>query len=130
VTNTESVKLPATDEAVIPDLIVVPDEELDTDTEWLLGPDSVQLIAEITSASTRDRDLTMKPSSYASARIPIYLIVDRLDGDGTVAVYHQPDDTGRYLQHQTVPFGEPLRLPKPFDLELDTAAFKSKRPRS
>jgi len=42
-------------------------------------------------------------------------------------VYHQPNGTGRYLQHQTVAFGAPLLLPKPFDVELDTEAFKSKR---
>jgi Uma2 family endonuclease len=127
ITTNESIKLPATDEAVIPDLIVIPSDELDSDTEWLIEPDALQLVVEITSASTRSRDLTIKLESYAKANIPIYLIVDRLDGEGTVTVHHQPDGTGRYLQRRTVPFGDSLQLPKPFDIELDTRAFKSKQ---
>jgi Uma2 family endonuclease len=127
IVNTETVLLPATDEAAVPDMVVVPDEVLDEHDDWRLPPDDVQLVAEITSDSTRKRDLTIKLESYAKANIPIYLVIDQFDGEGTVTVYHQPDGTGRYLQHQTVPFGEPIRLPKPFDIELDTMEFQSRR---
>ncbi len=128
--NTETVLLPATDEAAVPDMVVVPDQVLDDHDDWRLPPDDVQLVAEITSDSTRKRDLTFKLESYAKANIPIYLVIDRFDGEGTVTVHHRPDGTGRYLQRQTVPFGKPIRLPKPFDIELDTTEFKSRQRKS
>lgn len=126
IVGTQAVELPATDEGVIPDLVVVPDKALRNDG-WLIGPDELQLVAEVTSASTRDRDLTWKSSSYAKARIPIYLIVDRFDGEGTVTVHHEPAGTGVYRQKRTVEFGKGLRLPEPFDIELDTAELTSKQ---
>ncbi len=123
VTNTESIKLPATDEAVIPDLIVVPKDTLRSDDEWLISSEHVRLVAEITSPSTRHRDLVWKRDSYAGSDIPIYLIVDRYDGDGTVTMYHEPDGHGRYLERKTVRYGQPLELPSPFEFNLDTKEF-------
>ncbi len=123
ITNTESIRLHSTGEAVIPDLVAAPKKALYSGKEWLLNADEVELVVEITSASTRDRDLTWKLESYGKAQIPIYVIVDRLDGDGTVTVYHEPDGDGKYKLHQTVGFGTKLWLPEPFDIEIDTSEF-------
>lgn len=126
--NTQTVLLPATDEAAIPDLLVVPDEAIDNAEEWRLPPDEVRLAAEITSPPTRERDRSFKLDSYAKAGIPIYLVIDPLESDGTVTVYHRPDRSGAYRLHQTVEFGTELALPKPFG-KLDTAEFKSRQPK-
>lgn len=123
VTNTESIKLPATDEVVVPDLIIVPKDKLHSNDEWMISSEHAHLVVEITSPSTRERDLTWKRDSFAKANIPLYLIVDRFDGDGTTTLHHEPDGHGRYLERKTVRFGDSLEMPEPFG-KIDTAEFK------
>jgi Uma2 family endonuclease len=97
------------------------------DHRWVLPPDDLILVCEITSPSTRHRDLDQKLSSYAAAGIPIYLLVDNLDGDGYVTVFSMPDGNQAYKTQATVRFGEPLRLPEPIDFEIDTGRFLEDR---
>ena len=52
VTNTQTISLPATDEEAVPDLIVIPQEAMDTG-EWRKNSEEVLLVCEITSPSTR-----------------------------------------------------------------------------
>lgn len=60
---------------------------------------------------------------YAHAPVPLYLLVDAWDETGpSVTLYEQPGN-GRYNHATTVDFGEKIRLPELFDLEIDTSRF-------
>lgn len=108
----------------LPDLQVAPRDAWPR--EGNSGPvlAKVKLVVEVTSPSKRDltRDREIKYAAYARAGIPLYVIVDRYDGDGSTRLFSNPTGN-RYLDTHEVPFGEKLTLPKPFDLEIDTAQF-------
>lgn len=84
----------------------------------------VKLVVEVTSPDKRDlvRDRKTKYAAYARAGIPLYLMIDRYDGDGFATLYSNPSGE-EYLDVHKVPFGEVLTLPKPFEVEVDTAQF-------
>ncbi|MEV6128316.1 Uma2 family endonuclease [Streptomyces violaceusniger] len=123
VTNTATVFLPATDERFIPDLLICESEALKSMEEWQVQAGDVLLVAEITSPSTRARDLQAKVKGYAHSNVPIYLLIDPHDDEGCTTVYSAPDGKGRYRDEHRAAFGEPLTLPEPLGLELDTAGF-------
>lgn len=107
-----------------PDLQVTPNNAWDRPGNT--GPilSEVKLVVEVTSQDRRDlvRDREIKYAAYARAGIPLYLLVDRYDGDGFTTLYANPSGE-QYLDAHKVPFGEKLTLPKPFDVEIDTARF-------
>ncbi|MGH3415084.1 MAG: Uma2 family endonuclease [Actinocrinis sp.] len=84
----------------------------------------VKLVVEVTSPRRRDltRDRKTKYAAYARAGIPLYLMVDRYDGDGFTTLYSNPSGD-QYLDAHKVPFGDKLALPEPFDVAIDTARF-------
>ncbi|NIY66223.1 hypothetical protein SMALB_4242 [Streptomyces malaysiensis] len=123
ITNTATVFLPATEERFIPDLLICESEALKSMEEWQVQADDVLLVAEITSPSTRARDLQAKVKGYAHSNVPIYLLIDPHDGDGSTTVYSHPDGKGLYRDEHRAMFGEKLTLPEPLGLDLDTAGF-------
>lgn len=77
------------------------------------------MAVEITShdRDTDERDRKDKPTGYAEADIPIYLLID---GDNnTVTVYSQPYD-GRYRQSTSYPWGATVEIPSPVNVTLAT----------
>ncbi|MGI5422184.1 Uma2 family endonuclease [Actinomadura luteofluorescens] len=57
--------------------------------EWHSKPDGVAMVLEMTSKDRRDhkgaeRDRGPKRRGYAAADIPLYLLIDRLDGKATI----------------------------------------------
>lgn len=121
VTNSQAVNLPKTEEYLIPDLLVCPIAAL-RDHHAELPPDGVLLVAEITSRRNAHRDRTDKRDAFAASAVPLYLLVDRYDGTGHATLFARPAD-GVYEEMHRVPFGGVLRLPAPFDGDLDTGAF-------
>lgn len=111
------------DQEYQPDLYIAPASAW-TDDKPGAQPDQVELVVEVVSVGRRDkeRDRVSKYRAYACAGIPFYLLVDRFEGDGYVTLFSNPD-VDRYLDKREVPFGEKLRLPEPFDVEIDTAQF-------
>ncbi|AOW88783.1 MULTISPECIES: Uma2 family endonuclease [Streptomyces] len=107
---------------LIPDLLV-------TQRPNHAGPDThipaalAELVVEITSRSNARHDRITKPAAYATAGIPLYLLVDRwAPGGPTATLYGEPKgDVYRVLS--AAKFGDPLKLPAPFDLVLDTGEF-------
>ncbi|WP_405162504.1 Uma2 family endonuclease [Nocardia sp. NBC_01499] len=85
-------------------------------------PTGVLMIMEITSGRERDADVDRieKRDAYAQAEIPTYLLVDRHRGE--VLIYWEPADN-EYRRHATAKFGASLRLPAPFNFDLDTKEF-------
>lgn len=64
-----------------------------------------------------------KLRAYACAPVPLYLLVDRFDEAGpAVTLFSDPVD-GHYRESKQVSFGEPIALPAPVELKLETADF-------
>ncbi|WP_433579286.1 Uma2 family endonuclease [Nocardia brasiliensis] len=85
-------------------------------------PAGVLMILEITSGRPRDADVDRieKRDAYAQASIPAYLLVDRHHAE--VTIYWEPVE-GAYQHVSTAKFGSALRLPPPFDFDLETSEF-------
>jgi hypothetical protein len=72
-----------------------------------------------TSASTKDADWLDKLDTYGRV-VPVYLVLDMRVGE--ITAFWDPSPKG-YRSRTTVPFGEPLHVPEPFDFDLDTSGF-------
>jgi Uma2 family endonuclease len=114
-----TVHIQATRERLIPDLMVAPAGAQPFDDNELVAQ-GVLLTAEVISPSSRRQDLEVKPRAYAQGGVPLYLLIDRFADPAVVILFSQPGSDG-YQHRQTAPAGQPLRLPAPFDLDLDTA---------
>lgn len=91
-------------------------------TSRRLGGEGLSFVAELTSPSTRDDDVTDKVERYGKAGVPVYLLLDMQEDSATV--FWSPTAKG-YASHLTVPFGEKIRIPAPFDCNLDTTGFEA-----
>jgi Uma2 family endonuclease len=84
---------------------------------------------EVVSASSIEDDYRLKPGEYAKARVPLYLIIDPMQAPCRVALLADPTlvdpEAGLYDYQEEfqVKAGEPLKLPEPFGIALDTAAL-------
>ncbi|MER6560947.1 Uma2 family endonuclease [Streptomyces sp. NPDC001027] len=80
---------------------------------------ALSLAAELTSDSTKDVDWLDKMATYGQI-VPVYLLLDMRVGE--INVMWDPSPKG-YRSRTNVPFGRPVRIPAPFDFELDTSGF-------
>jgi Uma2 family endonuclease len=105
-----------------PDGILAPRGTFAGKGEWA-DPDGVLMVVEVTSydSDTDRRDRQEKPTAYAAAGIPVYLLVDR--DAGAVLVHSEPSPTG-YADLHSVRFGSSVVLPDPVGIELDTEVLK------
>ncbi|MBF6045511.1 Uma2 family endonuclease [Streptomyces sp. NRRL B-1677] len=113
--------LPGTPNWYVPDVAVVPKEL--TKGAGALLPDQTLLIVEVTSDSNGDTDRIVKRRRYAEFGAPLYLLVDRQDH--TCTLFSQPGEIGYQQVDGPHSFGKPLRLPDPFNFDLDTSEFRS-----
>ncbi|MFJ1934716.1 Uma2 family endonuclease [Kitasatospora sp. NPDC088160] len=117
----------------IPDMVIVSrdvDAEKRAKDVLYVHPVDLELVVEVTSASNARHDRRpmfgrqVKPtkwSGYARTGIPYYLLVDRDPRQPGVTLFGEPDrGEGTYQVLGQWKFGEPVRLPKPFDLEINT----------
>ncbi|HEY8987147.1 MAG TPA: Uma2 family endonuclease [Streptomyces sp.] len=111
---------PGDERAYGPDIHAAPRSASRTSSTRLDG-EALSLVAELTSSSTRDNDLTEKVRTYGRAGIPVYLLLDMQEEE--ITVLSVPSDKG-YEEHDTKPFGEKVHIPAPFDCELDTTGFR------
>ncbi|AKZ56577.1 hypothetical protein SAM23877_3530 [Streptomyces ambofaciens ATCC 23877] len=101
----------------IPDLFVAPEDLEPYADEDGLGVDAaaVRLVVEVVSPGrlNEDRDRVRKRREYARAGIPVYVIVDDHDAQGTVTVLTEPrPDKGDWLGVVRVPYGTDAEVPK------------------
>ncbi|MFB7666327.1 Uma2 family endonuclease [Kitasatospora sp. NPDC056138] len=120
VSGSGNLDLPGSENWFIPDLAVVP-AELAAKTEGALLPDQTLLVVEVTSPSNGETDRTVKRRRYGQYGAPVYLLVDRQQRECTV--FSEPGRLGYRTVDGPYPFGTPVHLPGPFDLDLDTAGF-------
>jgi Uma2 family endonuclease len=116
-----TVHIPATRERLIPDLAIVPGDAPGFGENELLAP-GVLLVAEVVSPHSRREDREVKPRAYAQGGVPLYLLIDRLATPPAVTLFSQPGANG-YRRRQSALAGEPLRLPGPFKVSVDTAGL-------
>jgi Uma2 family endonuclease len=116
--------LPATEGStgnhVIPDMTFSPRQaRLFDDAPSWMDPQGVAMVTEVTS-SRPEIDREAKRLAYATAGIPLYLLVDRTRRH--VTLFSEPSG-GDYAHAVTVAFGGKLDLPEPFGFALDTSDF-------
>jgi Uma2 family endonuclease len=119
----------------IPDLMLVNEKVLaeaeDADERHLL-PEHVDLVVEITSPSNagNDRKPTFRRSTtkwhgYAHVGLPYYLLIDRAPRTAQIKLYSDPDrSSGEYMREVLWDFGQVVRLPEPFEIEIPTAGWR------
>ena len=73
---------------VIPDVAVIDPDHL-THRDLGVTPEGLHLVLEVTSTSTRRRDLSIKRELYGEWKVP-YVVVDRSSGPYTVSAYGPP----------------------------------------
>ncbi|KOT95222.1 restriction endonuclease [Streptomyces sp. NRRL F-4711] len=120
--QTLAIAVPSRLGMLFPDLVVtlLPDH---TESDTHIPAALVELVVEVTSKSNARHDRISKPAAYATAGIPLHLLVDRwAPGGPTATLYGEPKgDVYRVLG--AAKFGDPLTLPSPFDLTIDTSEF-------
>ncbi|MGW4199518.1 Uma2 family endonuclease [Streptomyces sp. NPDC004726] len=115
--------VPSRDGLYIPDLAVAPEEILEREDGHFIPAAAAELIVEITSKSNASHDRIKKAAGYAQAGVPLYLLIDSwAPGGPTVTLYGEPKN-GVYRVLQAGKFGDVIRLPEPFAVDLDTASF-------
>ncbi|GAA1890031.1 Uma2 family endonuclease [Streptantibioticus ferralitis] len=119
VAGSGDIDLPGSSNWYTPDIAVV-DEGLAKGGGALL-PEQTLLVVEVASESNGDTDRTVKRRRYAEYGAPLYLLVDRQEKACTL--FSEPGKLGYARVAGPHPFGTPIRLPEPFDLELDTGRF-------
>ncbi|MFE7069738.1 Uma2 family endonuclease [Streptomyces sp. NPDC057620] len=101
----------------VPDLFIVP-----RDTERYVTADgvgitaaAVRLVAGVVSPDgpRQERDRVRKRREYARAAIPVYVVIDAHDDQGTVTVLTEPrPDRADWVGVHRVPFGTELTVPE------------------
>ncbi|MFD0306489.1 Uma2 family endonuclease [Streptomyces sp. NPDC127119] len=109
---------PGSERGFGPDLHVADEAAFDEAGRHADGA-ALSLAAELTSDSTKDADWLDKLDTYGRV-VPVYLVLDMQVQE--VTAFWDPSPKG-YRSRHTVPFGESLQVPPPFDFELDTAGF-------
>ncbi|GAA0410535.1 Uma2 family endonuclease [Streptomyces luteireticuli] len=111
--------LPGSPNWYVPDIAVVPTPL--TENAGALLPGRTLLIVEVTSHGEEDTDRITKRRRYAEYGAPLYLLVDRQERSCTL--FSEPGELGYTKADGPRPFGTPVRLPEPFELDLDTSEF-------
>ncbi|GAA2354541.1 Uma2 family endonuclease [Streptomyces cuspidosporus] len=100
----------------IPDLFIAPRDLDEIPDEEDLGVDAsgVAAVFEVVSPGreARSRDRERKRRAYARAGIPLYVMIDDFDGEGTVSVLTSPNpDKAVYADEHRVPYGTDAVVP-------------------
>ena len=106
----------------IPDLLVMPLDAPREDNGNVLGRHTL-LAVEITSRDNADYDRHNKVTAYAHGEVPVYLLIDGWAPEGARCTVYADPAKGEYRRTTITPFGEPVRIPEPIGLELDTRRF-------
>ncbi|MFJ2828906.1 Uma2 family endonuclease [Streptomyces sp. NPDC087263] len=103
----------------MPDVLVAadsrePEPHADADAEdiGVVAP-AVRLVAEVVSGGRCHQDRVCKRREYARAGIPVYVIVDDYDNQGTVTVLTEPQpEKADWVGVHRVPYGTEVTIPE------------------
>ncbi|WP_280371585.1 Uma2 family endonuclease [Nocardia wallacei] len=107
------------DDYCTPDLVVLP-ESWDNDDNWLADPADAELAVEVISKSEKAQQITDKNGWYSVAGVRMLLVVD--PRYGRWSLYTHPRN-GVYHGQLDGAYGEPIDLPEPFGITLDTGCL-------
>ncbi|MFD7690270.1 Uma2 family endonuclease [Streptomyces sp. NPDC059781] len=107
----------------LPDITVVPEGAHHRRDDGFLPAMVTALVVEITSKATARTDRAAKTEGYAAAGVPLHLLIDGLAAGGPRCTLYGVPEMGAYRVLSTAKFGEPIKLPAPFDLVIDTGEF-------
>ncbi|MDH6516900.1 Uma2 family endonuclease [Streptomyces sp. SAI-135] len=107
----------------VPDVAVVPRGRLPGTDQGFVDAGRAELVVEVASRATARHDRVSKPAAYASAGIPLYLLVDRWAPEGPTATLYGEPQGDVYRPLAVAKFGELLTIPAPFELVIDTGEF-------
>ena len=101
----------------IPDAFVAPEDlELYADEDGLgVEAKALHLVVEVVSPGKRnqDRDRVRKRREYARADIPVYVLIDDYDGQGSVTLFTGPrPDKADWEDIHRVPYGTDVTIPE------------------
>ncbi|MEV5706495.1 Uma2 family endonuclease [Actinoallomurus sp. NPDC052274] len=99
-----------------PDLLVVPPDPPKWGDDHVHG-EATYLVVEVVSKSSVHDDHEVKPRTCARGGVPLYLVVDAFAGKARLLSHPGKDG---YAQELDVKLGEPLPLPEPWELTIDT----------
>ena len=116
------IQLPPTSDLIEPDVTVLRDASSLATLESQRPLDHVILVAEVISRLSIREDREIKPRACALAGIPLYILIDRFASPVTVSLFSVPGPDG-YTAINSVPAGQKLHIPGPFDLTLDTGSL-------
>lgn len=117
-----AVTIPLRQSLCVPDLVVTAESALKTPGCFIPAGEA-GLVVEITSPGTASQDRISKPAAYACAGVPLYLLIDSwAPGGPTVTLFSEPEGDV-YRSHHAVKFGDPIELPAPFGITLETGSF-------
>ncbi|MFG2114069.1 Uma2 family endonuclease [Streptomyces sp. NPDC048718] len=120
--QTQPLALPERAGMFVPDVLVAPKKSVGESLKGLPAAEA-ELVVEITSQRNANHDRIAKLQGYATAGVPLYLLIDRwVVGCPTITLYGEPRN-GLYRVLEVVEFGEEIHLPAPFGLTLDTSEF-------
>ncbi|MER5548017.1 Uma2 family endonuclease [Streptomyces sp. NPDC002589] len=103
--------------AWIPDVLIAPEDlEPHADEEGLgVAASAVSLVVEVASPGHRnlERDRMRKRREYARAGIPVYVLIDDYDGQGSVTLFTVPrPDKADWEDIHRVPYGTEITIPE------------------
>lgn len=111
--------LPGTENWYLPDIAIIP--QAIAKGAKSLTVDEALLVVEVASDSNAADDRVKKRRRYGQFGVPLYLLVDRMDSTWTL--FCEPVAEGYAASDGPHPFGEPVRLPEPLGIELDTSGI-------
>ncbi|MFF6774179.1 Uma2 family endonuclease [Streptomyces sp. NPDC012637] len=114
------IDFPGDRNAFCPDVAKIRDDAEKNDKgRW--NYEDVEFVAEVISKGTGMNDYGPKKVAYATAGVPVYVIVDPYTGR---CIAHTKPEDGEYTEEMRVPFGTDLDLTKtPLDFVLRTEGF-------
>ncbi|MFE9447160.1 Uma2 family endonuclease [Streptomyces sp. NPDC006739] len=120
--QTLAVAVPSRLGMLIPDLVVAPLQD-HAEADSHIPAALAELVVEVTSKSNARHDRVSKPAAYATAGIPLYLLIDPWASGGPTATLYGEPKGDVYQVLSAVKFGDAIKLPAPFDLVIDTGEF-------
>ncbi|MBH1933184.1 Uma2 family endonuclease [Streptomyces sp. AV19] len=115
-------RFPSQSKAYGPDFYVIDWAALKTKGIYAPG-DALSLVGEVTSRATAHADRQEKVEVYGKAGVPVYVLVDVLEG--SVTVYSDPSPDRGYRAHTQVKISDKVHVPAPFGCELDTSGWEA-----
>lgn len=124
--QTQGMCVPERGRLLVPDLMIIPRDAVPLDATPAVAEDTL-IVVEITSRFNAEDDRGIKLRGYAAGGVPLYLLVDSWDPDGSAVTLYADPRNGAYRHSDRVAFGEKIGVPDPFGVDLDTSQLVTAR---